>query len=110
MVDFALLGDSLVFEVSGVVGSGLYVINCTLLALHKLHGYEALFLCINLVASALVLINLTKRFQPCFGDVSGILGGYQPQPSRSVRKGNGILILMGILPASLAKAGAGRGG
>ena len=50
------------FEIIGVAGFGLYVMNYTLLTFHKLHSHDALYFAINLVAAACVLAGLLVSF------------------------------------------------
>lgn len=50
------------FEMVGVAGFGLYVMNYTLLTFHKLHSHDILFFCINLVAASCVLTGLLVSF------------------------------------------------
>jgi len=50
------------FEIIGVAGFGLYVMNYTLLTFHKLHSHDALYFGINLVAAACVLTGLMVSF------------------------------------------------
>jgi len=57
-----ILGFPLALEVIGIIGFGLYVINYSLLTLHKLHSHDALYFCINLVAAVLVLVSLSSSF------------------------------------------------
>ncbi len=50
------------FEIIGVAGFGLYVMNYTLLTFHRLHSHDALYFAINLVAAACVLAGLLVSF------------------------------------------------
>ncbi len=50
------------FEIIGVAGFGLYVMNYTLLTFHRLHSHDALYFGINLVAVACVLAGLLVSF------------------------------------------------
>ncbi len=51
-----------IFEIVGVAGFGLYVMNYTLLTFHRLHSHDALYFAINLVAAACVLAGLLVSF------------------------------------------------
>lgn len=50
------------FEAIGVGGFCLYVLNYTLLTLHKFSSHDARYFVINLAAAAMVLIGLMASF------------------------------------------------
>lgn len=52
----------LFFEIAGVAGFGLYVLNYSLLSLGRLSSNSKLYFAINLVAASLVLTGLTQSF------------------------------------------------
>ena len=56
------VSNPMLFELIGVAGFGLYVMNYTLLTFHKLHSHDALYFAINLVAASMVLAGLTVSF------------------------------------------------
>lgn len=50
------------FEAIGVAGFALYVLNYSLLTLHRLTSHSTTYFAINMVAAACVLIGLTQSF------------------------------------------------
>lgn len=62
MTELITVSNPMLFELLGVAGFGLYVMNYTLLTFHKLHSHDAAYFAINLVAAALVLAGLTVSF------------------------------------------------
>lgn len=62
MIQLISVADPLVFEIIGVTGFGLYVLNYTLLTFHKLDSYAAIYFAINLVAASCVLVSLLVSF------------------------------------------------
>ena len=50
------------YEIIGVVGFGMYVLNYTLLTLRYTSGHDIKYFVINLLAAALVLIGLMSSF------------------------------------------------
>ncbi|MDJ0628346.1 MAG: hypothetical protein QNJ44_08790 [Rhodobacter sp.] len=56
------VSNPVIFELVGVAGFGLYVMNYTLLTFHKLHSHDALYFGINLVAASCVLAGLLVSF------------------------------------------------
>ena len=62
MTSFINVSNPFLFEMIGVAGFGLYVMNYTLLTFHKLHSHDALYFAINLVAASMVLCGLMVSF------------------------------------------------
>jgi hypothetical protein len=56
------VSNPFLFEMIGVAGFGLYVMNYTLLTFHKLHSHDALYFAINLIAAAMVMCGLLVSF------------------------------------------------
>ncbi len=50
------------YDAIGVAGFGLYVLNYTLLTVHKVSSHQIRYFTINLFAAAMVLIGLTSAF------------------------------------------------
>jgi hypothetical protein len=62
MFDFITRLPPALFDIIGVFGFSLYVMNYCLLTLHKLTSYSKLYFGINLMAASMVLIGLTYSF------------------------------------------------
>ena len=62
MTHLISVSDPQVFEMIGVAGFGLYVLNYTLLTFHKLDSHDTVYFGINLVAACFVLVGLTVSF------------------------------------------------
>ena len=62
MTSLIEVSNPALFELIGVAGFGLYVMNYTLLTFHKLHSHDALYFGINLVAASCVLAGLLVSF------------------------------------------------
>ena len=62
MTSLIEVSNPAIFELIGVAGFGLYVMNYTLLTFHKLHSHDALYFAINLVAASCVLAGLLVSF------------------------------------------------
>ncbi len=62
MTSIIAVSNPFLFEMIGVAGFGLYVMNYTLLTFHKLHSHDALYFAINLVAASMVLCGLMVSF------------------------------------------------
>ncbi len=62
MTSFINVPNPFLFEMIGVAGFGLYVMNYTLLTFHKLHSHDAIYFAINLVAASMVLCGLMVSF------------------------------------------------
>lgn len=62
MTPIVAVSNPLIFEMIGVAGFGLYVLNYTLLTFHKLHSHDAVYFAINLVAASCVLAGLMVSF------------------------------------------------
>jgi len=56
------VSNPFLFEMIGVAGFGLYVMNYTLLTFHKLHSHDWLYFAINLIAASMVLCGLMVSF------------------------------------------------
>jgi hypothetical protein len=56
------VSNPMMFEMIGVGGFGLYVMNYTLLTFHKLHSHDWLYFAINLCAASMVLAGLLVSF------------------------------------------------
>ena len=52
----------IVFEIVGVIGFGLYVMNYTLLTLGYIYARDVKYFAFNLIAATFVLIGLTSSF------------------------------------------------
>lgn len=52
----------IIFEIIGVLGFGLYVLNYTLLTLGYINGQKVSYFILNLLAASFVLIGLTVSF------------------------------------------------
>ncbi len=62
MTSLIEVSNPAIFELIGVAGFGLYVMNYTLLTFHKLHSHDALYFALNLVAASCVLAGLLVSF------------------------------------------------
>ncbi len=62
MTPLITVSDPLIFEMIGVAGFGLYVLNYTLLTFHRLHSGDAAYFAINLIAAGCVLTGLLVSF------------------------------------------------
>lgn len=62
MTSLLTVSNPLLFEMIGVAGFGLYVMNYTLLTFHRLHSHDTLYFAINLVAASMVLCGLMVSF------------------------------------------------
>lgn len=51
-----------VFELIGVAGFALYVLNYSLLTLHRITSHSKTYFVINMIAASFVLIGLTNSF------------------------------------------------
>ncbi len=62
MTQLITVSNPQIFEMIGVAGFGLYVLNYTLLTFHKLHSHDAVYFGLNLVAASCVLAGLLVSF------------------------------------------------
>lgn len=51
-----------IFEILGVAGFGIYVLNYTLLTVHRLTSQSKAYFVLNMIAATFVLIGLTHSF------------------------------------------------
>jgi hypothetical protein len=71
MTSVISVSNPFLFEMIGVAGFGLYVMNYTLLTFHKLHSHDALYFGINLIASLLVMTGLMVSFNLASAMIQG---------------------------------------